>query len=133
MKIANTQTLNEQLPIPEQIRILQTQIDKLYLCLQGRVDFGVGYSGLLTGSDTDTVFGQNIDGEFKQIKTGNADTNQTFTHHLGSVPLGYIVLWQDKAGTIYKGTTWNTTQIDLKCNVAAVTFLVFIVKQGATY
>ena len=128
MRIANTLNLNEQLPQHEQIRLLQDQLSKIFYLLQGRVSFGTG---------TDGVSGQNISGQFQEF-TSDASANTEFTvaHTVGSVPLGYLVLAQDKAGSLYQmddtGTAWTSTNIYLKCSVSSVKFLVFLVKQGST-
>ena len=128
MRAANTLILNTNRPLQEQIWNLQTQIDKLFHVLQGRVSFGTGVDG---------VSGQNVDGEFQQFTTsGTPDAENTVGHTIGSVPLGYLVLWQDKAGSLYQGpatgTAWTSTNIYVKCDIATVTFLVFLVKKGAT-
>ena len=127
MRVANTLVLNEQRPIQEQIRDLQTQVDKLFTCLQGRVSFGTGVDG---------VSGQNLEGEW-QAFTVSAGANVEFNiaHTVGSIPLGYIVISQNKAGNLYQqantGTAWTTTQISLKSTVDAVTYLIFLIKRGA--
>jgi hypothetical protein len=126
MRVANTLVLNEKRPLQEQIRDLQTQLDKVFDCLQGRVSFGTGVDG---------VSGQNIEGEW-QAFTVSAGANVEFNvaHTIGSVPLGYIVISQDKAGNLYQqastGTSWTSSQISLKSTVDAVTYLIFLVKKG---
>lgn len=93
-------------------------------CLQGRVRFGTG---------TDGQDGENIAGQFQQY-TSNAvaNTEDTIAHTLGSIPVGYIVLWQSKAGSFYQGpttgTAWSSSNIYLKCSVASVTALLFLIK-----
>ena len=126
MRVANTLVLNSNRPVPEQIRDLQTQIQKLFDCLQGRVSFGVG---------TDDIDGQNISGQFQQFTSdGSANTEFNVAHTVGSIPLGYIILWQDKTGTLYQGpstgTTWTSTQVSLKSTGTSVTYLVFLVKKS---
>lgn len=127
MRIANTLNLNEHMPLNEQIRLLQVQLDKIFYLLQGRVSFGTGIDG---------NNGQNLSGQFQQF-TSDASANTEFNvaHTVGSIPLGYIILWQDIAGSLYtsptSGTDWTATQISLKCSVSSVTFLVFLVKKGS--
>lgn len=127
MRLANTQVLNVNLPLQEQINVLQTQINKLFVCLQGRVSFGTGVSG---------IDGMNIEGTWRTY-TSNAtpNTEDTISHTVGSIPLGYIVVSQDKAGSIFQqagtGTAWTSTNIYVKCSVASVTFLLFLVKKGS--
>lgn len=101
-----------------------TDFNTLFQCLQGRVRFGSGTSGNK---------GENIDGQFLTITTnGTANTESTFTHTLGSVPVGYIILWQDKAGSIYQGpatgTAWTSTGISLKGSVVSITAQLFLLQ-----
>lgn len=128
MRVASTLVLNEKKETQEQIRDLQTQVDRLYTCLQGRISFGVAVDG---------NSGQNIQGRFQQFTTSaTPDAENTIAHELGSTPVGFIVLWQSKAGSLYQkpttGTAWNATNLYLKCNVASVEFLIFVLPQGAT-
>ena len=106
------------------IKNYDTDFNTVFSCLQGRVRFGLGVSG--NG-------GENIQGTFLQITTnGVANTESTFSHNNISMPIGYLVIWQDKAGSLYQGpttgTAWTNTTISLKCSVATVTFLLFLLK-----
>jgi len=106
------------------IKNYDTDFNTVFNCLQGRVRFGPGTSGNA---------GENIQGTFLQITTnGTPDTESTFTHNMGAIPVGYIVLWQSKAGSLYQGpttgTAWTSSAISLKCSVASVTFLLFLLK-----
>lgn len=99
-----------------------TDIGNIISCLSGRVRFGPGTSG---------NNGENIAGQFLTITTNAiVNTETTFTHSLGSVPVGYLVLGQDKAGSLYQlsgtGTIWTSTTISLKCSVASVNFKLFL-------
>lgn len=99
-----------------------TDFNQVVNCLNGRVRFGPGTSG----ND-----GENIQGQFLQIITDAvANTETTFTHTMGAIPVGYLILWQDKAGSLYQGpttgTAWTKTSISLKCSVASVTFKLFL-------
>lgn len=99
-----------------------TDFSNVINCLNGRVRFGPGTSG---------NNGENIAGQFITITTNAvANTESTFTHTIGSVPVGYLILWQDKAGSIYQGpttlTAWTNTTISLKCSVASVQFKLFL-------
>lgn len=50
------------------------------------------------------------------------DVENTVAHTLGKVPTGVIVYSQDKAGSVYNGTTaFSKTNVYLKCNVASMT------------
>jgi hypothetical protein len=103
---------------------IDKDLNKLFLLAQGRVRFGGGTTGNK---------GENIDGQFLTITTDAvANTETTFTHTMGSVPIGYLVLGQDKAGSLYQlsstGTAWTSTTISLKCSVASVTFKLFLLQ-----
>ena len=103
------------------LKTIEYDLSNLFLCLQGRVRFGTG---------TDGTEGENISGEF-QVFTSNAiaDTEDTISHTLGAVPIGYIVLGRDKAGVLYNGSTaWTSTSIYFKSNVASTTYTVFLLK-----
>jgi hypothetical protein len=116
----NTQQLNQYL------RDLDDDIKNLSLLTQGRVSFGIG---------TDGFRGENISGEFQEFTTSaTPDAENTIGHTVGSIPIGYIIMHQDKAGSLYQspttGTNWTATNVYLKSDVASVTFNVFLVKKG---
>lgn len=99
-----------------------TDVGNIINCLNGRVRFGPGTSG---------NNGENIAGKFLTITTnGTPNTESTFTHSMGSIPVGYIILGQDKAGSLYQlaatGTAWTSSAISLKCSVASVKFNLFL-------
>lgn len=103
---------------------ISTDISNIIACLQGRVRFGPGTSG----ND-----GENVYGQWLTITTNAvANTETTFTHSCGVIPVGYLVAWQDKAGSLYQGpttgTAWTKTAISLKCSVASVQFKLFLLK-----
>lgn len=59
--------------------------------------------------------------QHQDVTTPGADTEFTITHGLGYVPVGFLVIRQDKAGSFYLSTTPATVdKIFLKCNVASV-------------
>lgn len=99
-----------------------TDISNIITCLNGRVRFGPGTSG---------NNGENMAGQFLTITTNvTLNTESTFNHTMGAIPVGYLVLGQDKAGSLYQlattGTAWTNTTISLKCSVASVTFKLFL-------
>ncbi len=58
---------------------------------------------------------------------GTANTQDTVPHTLGRIPLGYIVVEQDKAGTVYDGgTTFTDTNLYLKTTVASVAWKLLV-------
>ena len=123
MKLVNTLQLNQDGDIKSQIPALQKNLDNIFRALQGRIRFGRG---------TDGDRGENIQGEFQQFTTSTANTEVTLAHTIGAVPVGYIVLWQDKAGSLYQGpstgTAWTSSNVYLKCSIADVTFKIFLIQ-----
>lgn len=127
-KVSNLQLINIEQPesLKRYLRDLDDDIKNLSFFTQGRVSFG-------TGTDGDR--GQNMSGEFQQF-TSDATPNTEFNvaHTIGSIPIGAIIMHQDKAGHLYQGpttgTNWTSTQVSFKSDVASVTFNVFLVKKG---
>lgn len=124
MKIANTIKMRADGDVKEQIPVLQNNLDNIFRCLNGRVRFGTGVDG---------ARGENIAGEFQRFTSDvSANTEFSVTHTIGAVPIGYIVIGQDKAGSLYQlnntGTSWTSTTIYLKCSVSSVTFWVFLIQ-----
>lgn len=123
-KISNYSASRYSTDDKSDIKNYDTDFNTVFTCLQGRVRFGRGTSGNR---------GENIDGTFLTIVTNAvANTETTFTHNMGSIPVGYFVLGQDKAGSLYQlaatGTAWTTTTLSLKCSVASVTFNLFLLQ-----
>jgi hypothetical protein len=103
---------------------VDTDLTNIHDALTGRVSFG-----RLTDGDR----GENMSGECQQFTShATPDTEFSVTHTVGAIPKGYIIMWQDKAGSMYQGpttgTNWTTTAVSLKCSVASVTFNVFLIK-----
>lgn len=99
-----------------------TDFNNVINCLNGRVRFGPGTSG---------NNGENMAGQFLTITTNvTLNTESTFSHTMGSIPVGYLILGQDKAGSLYQlastGTAWTASTISLKCSVASVKFNLFL-------
>jgi hypothetical protein len=99
----------------------------VYKALRGNISYG--QQGFDSANPTLGLVTDNIDGAFGTTSdSGAADTQFTVTHNLNRLPIGFHVVRQNKAGSFYdSGTTWTTTQIFLKCNVAnvAATFFIF--------
>jgi hypothetical protein len=112
--------------ITSQIRRLNDDLTKVYEAFKGRIDFGTGVDG---------ENGVNIAGQFQEFTTSaTPDAENTIAHTVGSIPIGVIIMHQDKAGSLYQGpttgTNWTATNVYLKCDVASVTFNVFLIKKG---
>ena len=59
--------------------------------------------------------------------SGTPDTETAIAHTLKRTPIGYFVVSKDKAGIIYDGSTsWTSTNIYLRSDVASVTTKVII-------
>jgi hypothetical protein len=91
--------------------------DFVQSAINGRLSFG-------DGTDIDNIKGKWV--EFTSHAT--PDTEFTVTHDLGAIPVGFIdVGYKDKAGVLYRGgTTWTTSSIFLKCNVASTACRIFL-------
>jgi len=105
-------------------RSVNADITQLCRAINGMIRFGVGTTG---------TNGENIYGQWLQITTNaTPNTESTFTHTMGNIPVGYIITWQDKAGNLYQGPTtgtlWTANTISLKCTVASVTFSLFLLQ-----
>lgn len=115
---------NEKARMENHINDVNTDLEKIFIAMSGRLRFGDG---------TDGEVGENISGQFQQFTTNaTPNTEETIAHTLGSTPKGYIIFWQDKAGSLYQGpstgTAWTSSNVYLKCSVASVTFNIFLVK-----
>lgn len=122
MKVAKTSDYNTgNKGIEAQVRRQQRDLELIFTCLQGRVRFGTGSDG---------ARGENIMGEFQVISdTGAANTEFAVTHTLGSVPIGYLVTKNSKAGTVYDGTSsWTSTTLYLRHEAANANITVFILQ-----
>jgi len=117
-------TFNEKGEMPGQIRRLDANLGKVFQALQGRVRFG---------DATDGKQGENLSGQFQLFTTSaTPDAENTIAHTLGAIPVGYIIIGQNKAGSLYQlattGTAWTSTNLYLKCSVASVAFVIFLLK-----
>ncbi len=113
----------------------QSDVDRdlirIFQALSGRLRFGSGTSGSL---------GENLGGVWLQVLTsGTTNTELGYHHTLNSQPMGYIVVWQDKAGSLYANpfgsginTTWTSGTAYFKADVGAANFMVFLLERGGT-
>ena len=120
MIVARTTVLDPKKEFSSQATSLNSDLEKVFLCLQGRVRFGSG---------ADASEGENIKGQFQVIAdTGSANTEFTVAHDLGAVPVGYLVTKISNAGVIYLGTTsWDASNIYLKSSAANSAVTIFII------
>lgn len=125
MKVTKISNYGGRIESTEKIDAFARDINRdllnIVLCLSGRIRFG---------DVSDGNRGENVAGEW-QVVTTNAtpDTEDAFSHGLGTVPQGYIVVKRDKAGVIYDGSTsWTSSNIYLRSDVASVTATIFLIK-----
>ena len=90
-------------------REIDRDIQDIVLAFSNRIRFGGASDG--TGTITSGNRGENISGEF-QIFTSDATPNTEFdvTHTLGATPVGRIILYQDKAGSLFQSPTSGATK-----------------------
>lgn len=115
------QNIDDKRIMSKYVRSLDTDLENLFAVLHNRVEFGSGTSG----DD-----GINISGQWLDITTNaTPDTEDSFAHTIGSIPIGYIVVSRDKAGHIYDGSSsWTSSAIYLRSDVASVTAKIFLLK-----
>lgn len=103
-------------------RDVNSDLDTIFLCLSGRVRFGP--------NNTTVNKGENILGQFVTYTTNSSsNTEDTVSHNLGSVPVGYIVVRQNKAGSVYdSGTTWTSGNLYLKCSATSMVVTLFLLQ-----
>lgn len=124
MKVAKVSTYIPNNATESYRRDIDTDIGNLVLATQGRIRFGTATNGFR---------GENISGQFVQYTSnGSANTEDTIVHNIGSIPQGYIVVWQSKAGSVYQGpstgTAWTTKNIYLKNSGTSVITMLFLLK-----
>jgi len=128
MEIIKTSSMIKELSsvdrFKEYLTALDSDVANLTRLAQGRVRFGSG---------TDGAKGENIQGEYQEFTShASANTEFSVTHTLGAIPLGYIIMWQDKAGNLYQGpttgTNWTSTTISLKSSGTSVKYNIFLIK-----
>jgi len=65
--------------------------------------------------------------EFVEVTSAGADVEFAIEHGLGVIPLGWLVIAQDKAATLYTGNTvWDTGHIYLKSNISTTSLRILI-------
>ena len=108
---------------------LDKDVKAIVKAIQGSLRFGSGTSG---------DRGENLGGEWLKVLTsGTANFEIGYKHTLGSQPMGYLVVYQDKAGSLYANPTdvsintiWTSGTAYFKSNGSAVNFLVFLLERG---
>ena len=109
--------------------VVDSDLQQLFTALQGRLRFGSGTSGNK---------GENLGGCWLQVFTsGTANFEIGVHHNLLSQPMGYIVVWQDKAGSLYANpfgsginTVWTSGTAYFKSDAQSGNFMVFLLERG---
>ena len=102
------------------IRAVDGDLINLFTLIQGRVRFN---------DLDDGQRGENISGE-SQTFTSQTSANVEFSifHNIGSVPKGFIVVDQDRAGSLYSSGTWTDVTTFFKSDATSTNFKVFLLK-----
>jgi hypothetical protein len=86
--------------------------------------------GICFGDGTQSAQAGNIRGQSITVTSPPvADTEFEVPHGLKRVPIGRLILDQDKQGQLYASNRggWGVTRVFFKCNQAAVTFFIVLV------
>ena len=104
---------------PNGFRVFISMLQKMWRNLAGVINGKISFG---TGSQSD-----NIDGVWLTANFSLANTDATFTHNLGRIPVGYLVMTKNQAGNIFTGTiAATTTQITLQSSTAGETATLFV-------
>jgi hypothetical protein len=99
---------------------LFTLIQRHFAVIADEINGQIGFGN---GTDRENVRGTWV----TYTSNGVANTEDTVAHGLTVIPIGYLVVRQDKAGVVYSGTTaWTTTNLYLKCSVATQVTLLYV-------
>lgn len=94
------------------------ELYQLKYFINGKLGFGD-----LNGKD------RNIDGEMQIVTFAAANTDQTLSHGLKSVPVGYLTLRSSNGGVIFDGAQiFTKDSITLKSTTANNTVTLFILR-----
>lgn len=99
---------------PGAIVQLNNTVQRIVDTINGALSGGNGDQGTRTG---------NFDGQFLEFTTPSTpDAEFELFHGLGRIPVGKVVVRQDKAASLYDSSagSWTTEVVYFKCNVASV-------------
>jgi hypothetical protein len=103
--------------ITKLISTLRDELQRIYNAINGGLSLG-------DGANLENIYGTWANVTF----SGTPGTELTVNHNNGRVPAGYLILYTDRAGTIYKGaTTWTDKLIYLKSDTASLQARILIV------
>ena len=113
----------------DQAHKVDIDLNTIFAALQGRVRFGSGTSGNR---------GENIGGVWLKILTSATTNHETgYKHNLQSQPMGYIIVSQDKNGSLCGvptgdgfNSTWTSGTAYFRSNGTSGNFVVFLLERG---
>jgi hypothetical protein len=105
---------------PNDVKTLNDWIQEIQKTINGGLRLGDGTNGTRAGNFS----GQLI--EF--VSPAVANTEMEFLHGLGRVPIGWVVLYQDLAGSLYASIpeSWSNKLLYLKSSVASCTYRIWV-------
>lgn len=121
MKLVKISSYTPKSDMEKYARDVNTDLRNVMIFSEGRIRFGDGI---------DDHRGENISGEFQVFTSlGTASAQNIILHGLGSVPIGYIVINQDKSASLYSVTSsWTDAQISLISSATLTAFTIFLLK-----
>lgn len=110
-------------------RYIDKDLTVLFQSIQGNLRFGSGTSG---------IRGENIGGVWLNVVTsGTLDAEVAVKHTLNSQPMGYIVVSQNKNGSLCgvptgngNSTVWTSGTAYFRSNGTSGNFVVFLLERG---
>lgn len=109
---------------PESVITVNAFLDSVAQRVSGKLTLGDGTNYSRAG---------NINGQWIEFTTpATPDTEFQVDHSLGATPTGYLVVLQNKAGTLYTSqfASWDKNRIFLKCSAASVLFSIILLSNA---
>jgi len=100
-------------------------IEELIMIINGNLDNqNFTIKGLSLGPATDNELVGVLDAKYQTFLTSAvANEQETIEHGLERTPQGYIVISQDKAGSLYKGTSaWTSAYLYVNSSTASTNY-----------
>lgn len=112
----------------EEGKITAQVANQVHSVLRGLIQ---AFNGKITfGDGTQASQAGNLDGQWVQFLTpATPDTEFVVPHGIGRLPIGTVVVQQDKAGQVYGSSlgSWSDRVLYLKCTTASVTMRVLVI------
>lgn len=104
--------------LPEVVRLMIEDLLKILL------DKDLNLSSMLNNG---LNFDENFDGKVVSY-TSNAvaGTQDTVAHGMGRVPTNFIVIFNDKAGTVHASAAFDATNVYFTCSAASATLRILL-------